>query len=55
MDREKHISTNPSSRIKGLKFSQKLAFVLTENQLANLFQYLIQRLAMALGIERFWN
>ena len=37
MDREKHISTNPSSRIKGLKFSQKLAFVLTENQLANLF------------------
>ena len=37
MDREKHISTNPSSRIKGLKFSQKLAFVLTENQLSNLF------------------
>ena len=37
MDRENHISTNPSSRIKGLKFSQKLAFVLTENQLANLF------------------
>ncbi len=37
MDREKHISTNPTSRIKGLKFSQKLAFVLTENQLANLF------------------
>ena len=37
MDREKHISTNPSSRIKGLKLSQKLAFVLTENQLANLF------------------
>ena len=37
MDREKHIGTNPSSRIKGLKFSQKLAFVLTENQLANLF------------------
>ena len=37
MDREKYISTNPSSRIKGLKFSQKLAFVLTENQLANLF------------------
>ena len=33
MDREKHISANPSSRIKGLKFSQKLAFVLTENQL----------------------
>ena len=37
MDREKHISTNPSSRIKGLKFSQKLAYVLTENQLSNLF------------------
>ena len=37
MDREKHISTNPSVRIKGLKFSQKLAFVLTENQLTNLF------------------
>ena len=37
MVREKHISTNPSSRIKGLKFSQKLAFVLTENQLSNLF------------------
>ena len=37
MDREKHIRTNPSSRIKGLKFSQKLAFVLTENQLSNLF------------------
>ena len=37
MDREKHIGTNPSSRIKGLKFSQKLAFVLTENQLSNLF------------------
>ncbi len=55
MDREKHISSNPSSRIKGLKFSQKLAFVLTENQLSNLFQYLIQRLAMALGIEQFWN
>ena len=29
MDREKLISANPSSRIKGLKFSQKLAFVLT--------------------------
>ncbi len=37
MDRENHINTNPSSRIKGLKFSQKLAFVLTENQLSNLF------------------
>ena len=37
MDREKYISSNPSSRIKGLKFSQKLAFVLTENQLSNLF------------------
>ena len=37
MDREKHIRTNPTSRIKGLKFSQKLAFVLTENQLSNLF------------------
>ena len=37
MDREKHIRTNPSSRIKGLKFSQKLAFVLTENQVSNLF------------------
>ena len=37
MDREKHITTNPSSRIKGLKFSQKLAFVLTEEQLSNLF------------------
>ncbi|MDA9718941.1 site-specific tyrosine recombinase XerD [Betaproteobacteria bacterium] len=37
MDREKYISTNPSSRIKGLKFSQKLAFVLTENQLSTLF------------------
>ena len=37
MDREKFISTNPSSRIKGLKFSQKLAFVLTETQLSNLF------------------
>ena len=37
MDREKHISSNPASRIKGLKFSQKLAFVLTENQLSNLF------------------
>ena len=37
MDREKYISTNPSIRIKGLKFSQKLAFVLTENQLAKLF------------------
>jgi len=37
MDREKHIGGNPSSRIKGLKFSQKLAFVLTENQLSNLF------------------
>ena len=37
MDREKHISNNPSSRIKGLKFNQKLAFVLTENQLVNLF------------------
>ena len=37
MDREKHISSNPSSRIKGLKFSQKLAFVLTEKQLSNLF------------------
>ena len=36
MDREKHIRTNPSSRIKGLKFSQKLAFVLTENQVSNL-------------------
>ncbi|MDA9689147.1 site-specific tyrosine recombinase XerD [Betaproteobacteria bacterium] len=37
MDREKHITTNPSSRIKGLKFSQKLAFVLTEKQLLTLF------------------
>ena len=37
MDREKYISTNPSIKIKGLKFSQKLAFVLTENQLSNLF------------------
>ena len=37
MNRERHISTNPSSRIKGLKFSQKLAYVLTENQLSNLF------------------
>ena len=37
MNREKHVSTNPSGRIKGLKFSQKLAFVLTENQLSNLF------------------
>ena len=37
MDREKYISTNPSIKIKGLKFSQKLAFVLTENQLLNLF------------------
>ena len=30
-------NTNPSSRIKGLKFSQKLAFVLTEKQLLTLF------------------
>ena len=37
MNRERHISTNPSSRLKGLKFSQKLAYVLNENQLSNLF------------------
>ena len=37
MNRERHISTNPSSRLKGLKFNQKLAYVLNENQLSNLF------------------
>ena len=37
MNRERHISTNPSSRLKGLKFNQKLAYVLSENQLSNLF------------------
>ena len=37
MNRERHISTNPSSKLKGLKFNQKLAYVLNENQLSNLF------------------
>ena len=37
MNRERHISTNPSSGLKGLKFNQKLAYVLNENQLSNLF------------------
>ena len=37
MNRERYISTNPSSRLKGLKFNQKLAYVLNENQLSNLF------------------
>ncbi|RZP21423.1 MAG: tyrosine recombinase XerD [Burkholderiaceae bacterium] len=37
MNRERHISTNPSSGLKGLKFNQKLAYVLNESQLSNLF------------------
>ncbi len=37
MVREKHMEINPSTKVKGLKLREKLAFVLTEEQLSHLF------------------